>query len=352
MRRFGLLFLLLASHLSLIAAQSVDSDHDGLDDQTEQALLQQFLPSFMIARQDCSNIPAEFTSGLKTPVVHQEDGTIYGQVSPSARSTAGRPAAELHFYHLWAKDCGSHGHHLDTEHVAVLVYASGADLARATWRAQYWYAAAHENTVCDVSQVTRASTLHADKSGPIVWITPGKHASFLNEALCRRGCGADRCVNMVPLAAGKVVNLGEPGQPMNGSAFISSAEWPLATKMEMTNFPPDAIARVEALPATDIAWARAGRHPAQQIIAISGSTEQALANSGSDTTHALSTAGENTNVAISVAGDSTGSALKNSYAQTRHALGTSARHIGHALHVTPGQAIEEPARADKQQGSH
>ena len=352
MRRFGLLLLLIASYSLSAAAQAVDSDHDGLDDQTEQTLLQQFLPSFMIARQDCSNLPAEFTSSLRKPVVAKEDGTIYGQASPSSRSTADHPIAELHFYHLWAKDCGSHGHHLDTEHVAALVYASSADLAHTTWHAEYWYAAAHENTVCDVSQVTRASTLHALSHGPTVWVTPGKHASFLNETLCRRGCGADRCVDMVPLATSQVINLGEVNAPMNGSAFLSSNEWPLATKMEISNFPADTIARIDTLPANDIGWASPGRHPAQKIIAVSGSTEQALANSGTETTHALSTAQENTDVAISVAGSSSGSALGKSYTHTRHALGTSIRHIGHALHVTPDQVAPEARQADEQQGSH
>ena len=241
--------------------------------------------------------------------------------------------AEIHYYHLWRRDCGGHGHPLDTEHVAVLVRASSMYLSTATWKAVYWYAAAHENTVCDVSQIARASTLQAEDHGATVWVSPGKHASFLNKALCERGCGADRCEDMVPLRTKVLINLGEVDHPMNGSVFVSSAAWPLTAKMSTSNFPSAPIARLRELPDSDIAWFNPGRHPAQGVIARSSSTEQAIAGSGRDTTvaislagdstgDALSTAGDSTGAAVSAAGDSTGNALDKSYRHTRHALGT------------------------------
>lgn len=338
-----MLFLFIAA-VSVLAMPDItfhlDSDHDGMSDDTEQALLDQFTPTFMIGKQDCANLPAQFSPELRTPTVLRENGTIYGQAFPSPLATPEHPAAELHFYHLWSRDCGPRGHHLDTEHVAVLVRASGSDLGAAKWRAEYWYAAAHENTVCDVSQITRASTLHAEEHGAKVWVSPGKHASYLNQALCNRGCGADRCVDMVVLPSTRVVNLGEAGRPMNGSTFIESVEWPLAAKMSSSNFPPDPIARLQNLPDTDIAWFNAGRHPAQQVISVSSATGQALASSGHNTTSAIAGAGGNTDTAISVAGDSTGNALQKTYRNTRHALGSSARHVGKALHIKP-----EPAEA-------
>ena len=330
-----------------------DSDHDGLSDVLEQRLLDQFAPKFMVAARDCSIRPAEFKPELRTPEVEAENGTIYGQIFPAKEAGDHAMAAEIHYYHLWRRDCGGHGHPLDTEHVAVLVRASDTHLASATWKAIYWYAAAHENTVCDVSQIARASTLHAEDHGAVVWISPGKHASYLNETLCERGCGADHCENMVPLVQPKLINLGEPGMPMNGSAFISSAAWPLASKMSDSNFPAAPIARLVALPDTDIAWFHPGRHPAQGIIAHSSSTEQALAESSRNTASAisvaststgdaLSTAGTSTGGAVSVAGDSTGNALQKSYRNTRHALGLSARHVGQALHVTPKPDATKP----------
>jgi hypothetical protein len=303
---------------------SPDSDRDGLSDAQEQALLVQFEPIFLMAKNDCSHVPSEFAQDIVIPTVEKENGTIYGQAFVGRSSSASTPMVELHFYHLWKTDCGEHGHLLDTEHVATLLqhFEDGSDSGR--WEAIYWYAAAHENTVCDVSQIARATTLGATDHGAKIWVSPGKHASYLNETLCRKGCGADRCEAMVPLVTVKIVNLGEIGHPMNGSAFIASSAWPLADKMTSTNFPPEPLARLNEMPATDIAWFNAGRHPVQGVIAVSGSTGAAIANSG-----------ENTTAAISVAGDSTGNALQKSYRSTKHALGKATRSVGEALHVTP-----------------
>ncbi|HEX9201401.1 MAG TPA: hypothetical protein VF865_17725 [Acidobacteriaceae bacterium] len=316
------------------AAAHVDSDADGLDDAVEQQLLEQFAPRFMVGRGDCSGVPAEFKPNLSIPTVAAEDGTIYGQVFPAKRMAAAPsagPEVELHYYHLWRQDCGAHAHPLDTEHVAVLVRASQSDLTGATWRALYWYAAAHEQTVCDVSQIARASTLQAEDRGAQVWISPGKHASYLDERLCNRGCGADRCEAMVPLRSARVINLGEPGRPMNASLFISSSRWPLTFKMEHTNFPAEPIGRLERLSPNEIAWFNPGRHPAQGVIAVSSTTGGAIGKSASETASSLGVADDSASDAISVAGDSTGNALGTSYRKTVHALGTSARHVGRAL---------------------
>jgi hypothetical protein len=309
---------------SISASQAaVDSDHDGLNDTVEQAILLQFEPQFLIGQHDCSNVPARFKTDMATPTVQREDGTIYGQVFLSKTSTRDVPVAEVHFYHLWKRDCGEHGHPLDTEHVALLVQGSSGDFASARWRALYWYAAAHENTVCDVSQIARASTLDAVDHGAKVWISPGKHASYLNETLCKAGCGADRCEAMIPLPPGRIINLGEIGWPMNGSIFIESDAWPLKSKMMATNFPAGTVARLNMMPTTDIAWFNAGRHPTQGVIAVSASTEESIADSG-----------ENTTAAINLAGDSTGDALQKSYRKTKHALGKSIRSVGDALRLT------------------
>jgi hypothetical protein len=233
---------------------AIDSDLDGISDALEQALLLQFAPAFMVDRHDCSRLPAEFTPGLPTPTVKAEDGTIYGQVFPAKSLRGDLPSAEIHFYHLWRSDCGPHGHPLDTEHVAVLVTASDRNLATAKWKAVYWYAAAHEDTVCDVSQIARASTLHAEQTGPTVFVSPGKHASYFNETICHAGCGADKCVDMVALPPARIINLGEPGHSMNGSVFIASTQWPLAGKMSNSNFSTEPIARLNQLPDTEIAW--------------------------------------------------------------------------------------------------
>jgi hypothetical protein len=305
--------------------QLLDSDHDGLSDAQEQALLAQFAPNFMVGRSDCSGVPAEFLPEVEKPTVKAENRTIYGEVFPVETPAGTARRAEVHYYHLWRLDCGEHGHPLDAEHVSVLVQASTANSLPARWDALYWYAGAHENTVCDVSQIGRASTLAAQDRGATIWISPNKHASYLNPAVCQRGCGADRCQAMEALHSRNIVNLGEPGHPMNGSLFISSNLWPLKEKMASTNFPADAIARLNQLPQDEIAWFNPGRHPAQGVISISSSTEGALANSGQNTVSALSLAGGNTE-----------NALEKSYQNTTHSLGNAFRHVTKALSVTSG----------------
>jgi hypothetical protein len=310
-----------------------DTDNDGLSDALEQQLLEGFAPSFMVARNDCSGLPAEFAPNISDAVVERQNGTIYGQAFPHAVAPAGTTEVELHFYHLWSRDCGAHGHSLDAEHVSVLVRApEPADGSH--WKALYWYAAAHEDTVCDVTQIARASTLNAVDKGATVWVSPGKHASYLNERLCSAGCGADRCEALVPLTVARVINLGEVGHPMNSSLFISSMQWSLAGKMGNSNFPAEPLARLERMPETQIALFNAGRHPAQGVISISSTTEDALGKAGSDTASSLGIASDSTGDAIGTAGDSTGNALGTSYRKTIHALGLSARHVGHALGIS------------------
>lgn len=313
----------------------IDSDHDGLSDALEQRLLVKFAPEYMVGANDCSGVPVEYLPGSITPRVEAERATIYGQVFPVKTSIAGHRMAEIHYYDLWQRDCGPHGHALDTEHVSVLVQASGMDLSDAKWKALYWYASAHENTVCDVSQIARASTLSAEHHGARIWVSPGKHASYFSSALCGGGCGADHCERMVALHAGEPINLGEPGHPMNGSAFIASRQWPLAEKMSVSNFPAVAITRLNQLPEEDIALFLPGRHPMQGVIAVSSSTEESLATSGRNTSAALSTADDSTDRALSTATDSTGNALGRSYRKTIHALGSSAKRVKKAL--DPGQ---------------
>jgi hypothetical protein len=306
---------------------SIDSDHDGLSDDLEQALLAQFKPVFMVSQGDCSDVPAEFTPESRNPIVQAEDATIYGQVFPENFDDTSGPTIEIHYYHLWKKDCGRMGHALDTEHVSVLIRASGGLSISTKWKAAYWYAAAHEDTVCDASQISRASTLQAEDRGATVWISSGKHASFLNEELCRRGCGGDMCEKMAPLSVSKIVNLGEHGMPMNGALWISSSRWPLSTKMARTDFQPAAVARLESLSGSDIAWVNPAKRPAQSTIAAGDSTIDALVASN-----------QNTDSAISTAGDATGSALDKTYGSVKHALGASAHSVGKFLRHGTGDA--------------
>jgi hypothetical protein len=315
---------LLWSFLSIAAAQSVtsiDTDRDGLSDALEDALLAQFAPRFMVSEDDCSLRPAQFAPFLPTPQVLDENGTIYGQAFP--REGHG-DQVELHYYHLWRMDCGEMSHPLDAEHVSALMTRDGSS----SWKALYWYAAAHEYTLCDASQIARAATIDGDLHGPAVWISRGKHASFLSSAKCAHGCGGDRCVAMQPMAIARLINLGEASSAMNGTAWANSGQWRLADKMSHSDFGDDRTAEADAVAATAIAWAKPGKHKVQSAIhggnsALGGTTDGLNATGA-----ALDNAGSNSGDALGAATASTGSGLAKSARGVKRALHRTARKLG------------------------
>jgi hypothetical protein len=204
------------------AAMAADVDRDGLDDGLEQTLLEEFLPRFYVSAGECDGSAAEFTEGAAGPEARARNGTIHGQAFP-ARPGREERWVELHYYHLWSRDCGRGGHDLDAEHVSALVRES-----KGRWRAEYWYAGAHEGTVCEVSAARRAGV----EARAEVWVSAGKHASFLSQEACNRsGCGGDRCEDPRKMAVERVVNLGERGAPMTGMQWVSMGAWPLQEKM-------------------------------------------------------------------------------------------------------------------------
>jgi len=123
------------------------------------------------------------------------------------------------------------GHQLDPEYVAVLVTAESWHSPAEEWRAIYWYAAAHEHTVCDLSEARSALSLGAVAHGPVVWVSKDKHASFFSAGSGRGGCGQDSFTDMREFVVSAVVNIGEVGNAMNGAEWISSPRWPLQQKM-------------------------------------------------------------------------------------------------------------------------
>ncbi len=311
MRVLSAIFLLLAGSCLMFAA---DQDQDGLDDAREQQLLEQFAPRFLLSSGDCDGQPSRFQVGSAEPVPITADGTIYGQAFPRADDRI-----ELHYYHLWAHDCGRPSHELDAEHVSTLldpVADTDGDFA-----AIFWYAAAHENTVCDASYAARAETLEAVDHGPRVWISGGKHASFLDERLCSWGCGADRCLADVALTATTVLNLGEPGRPLNGALWITSPAWPLQDKL-VTDFTVEVVARLEELPP-------AALEDGGEILRISDRdrTVQSLILTADNTADALVIAGSHTDRAVARGRDETGSAVMLGLEQT----GASLKKAGNAV---------------------
>jgi hypothetical protein len=307
-------------------ASSFDSDRDGLSDALESALLAKYAPNFMFSQHDCSVRPAQFFSNKKSPTVIEDDGTIYGQGFPRKNHTG---EIELHYYHLWRKDCGEMGHRLDAEHVSALIkLGTAVDDSKAL----YWYAAAHEDTVCDASQITRAKTIQAEDHGATVWISEGKHASFLSEALCTHGCGGDRCDEMEPLKTKQIIDLGEIGAPMNGIVWLSSSEWPLSNKLQRTDFTDTRVSRVQGLPRTDVVWTNPSKRPAQAALlgANAGIGGATIGARSTDT--ALVIADANTSSALDKSSSKTGQALKSSSRNVWKAFKRSLEKTGKVVH--------------------
>lgn len=302
--------------------QSNDSDSDGLTDQLEQELLTKFAPTIMLSTRECDGLPAEFHPGSQEPRLAAKNGTIYGQVFPAGARDKPRFLVEIHYYHLWSRDCGLHGHALDAEHVSVLVSADTPREPAASWKADYWYAGAHENTACDASYAVRSSVIDAELRGATVWISAGKHASFLSRELCNGGCGTDKCAATQVLAPAKLVNLGERGAPMNGAIWMESPRWPLAAKMQ-TDFPESLIAKLDAAEPPGILPVNDSHAPVKAMLLAGGSAAGALANANHTTGAALSDTTDATGRSVNKAKGGLGNSLKHTFRAVRKALGGS-----------------------------
>lgn len=300
-----------------------DRDRDGLSDSFEQALLQQFAPRFMVSRADCAVLPSRFAADSVRPIPAANDGTIYGQAFP--RKLDGGNLIELHYFHLWNRDCGRVGHALDAEHVSVLVEPSNG-LGSQKTRALYWFAAAHQNTVCDASHGAPAVVLDATDRGATIWISAGKHASFLDQKACGLGCGGDRCNGMEQLVYSQVVNIGERDAPLNGAAWINSNQWPLAAKLasDFRALPDLNVAQVvpfhRAWPSAQ-ATILSGGLTMDALMTSSENTESALYNANGSTTAALMLANQRTDAALGA----TVTALSESVKTTQRSVKTSLR---------------------------
>jgi len=255
---------------------SVDNDRDGVDDAFEQGLLARFAPIWMISSKDCDKLPAEFSARSLTPKAASKNGTVYGQVFRCEPDGLTGRFLEIHYYHLWSRDCGKAGHDLDAEHVSVLLTDTETQDERTRWKALYWYAAAHEDTQCDASSGARASALEAEYRGPTVWVSMGKHASYLRLEDCGGGCGVDRCESMRRLTPRRTVNLGERGEPMNGCTWTASDAWPLKDKL-VTDFTPAVMERLKGSETAGVIPVHGALVPVKAAIMAGGEGADVLA---------------------------------------------------------------------------
>ena len=281
-----------------------DSDHDGLSDTFEQTLLEQFRPTFMTSADDCAGLPSKFQPGLVNPNPVAADGTIYGQVFPLPNS----PNIEIHYYTLWDRDCGERGHPFDVEHVSVMVSNTPGSASKAL----YWYAGAHEDTLCDISSGARAESLDAEEHGPRVWSSSGKHALYLRRSMCGHGCGADSCERDTVLPSdGIVINIGELKSPSNGALWAASAEWVLSQKMD-SDFAPAMLARLDATSGETVITLR-GNSSFRGTILGSEAVLDGAATGAQHTGAALDTANDHTASSLGKASHATGRSLRKAW---------------------------------------
>lgn len=307
-----LLAVLFASCVPGADDRAADLDRDGLPDRLEQELLEKFAPRFLISAAECDVLPARFRPDAPDPALLEKDGTIYGRSAPWGPGGG----VELQYFHLWWRDCGRRGHPLDVEHVSVLL-----GRLESGWAAEAWYASAHQGTVCDAGNAAPAAALGARDRGATVWISRGKHASFLSEDLCKGGCGGDKCGPMIPLAPPRIVNLGELDAPLNGSLWVRSPKWPFAEKLA-TDFTPDVMALLAEDKAGKVAPRSGSRRAAQ-----------ALVLAGSSTAGAIETGQKHTGEALDTAGVSTDNALATGKKSVSRSLGRAARATGRFLGI-------------------
>lgn len=302
-----------------------DQDADGITDELESALLNRFVPRLMISQGDCDVAPASFRSGLPTPHLSARDNTLYGQVSPRQSDRAA--VAELHFYHLWERDCGRMGHQLDAEYVAALVRAENWHRPVEEWRAVYWYAAAHEHTVCDVSEARSALSLDAATHGPVVWVSKDKHASFFSADSDRGGCGQDRFPDMREFVVSTIVNIGEVRNAMNGAEWIASPRWPLQEKMRPVFLEEE------------IAWALTMANP-EPLSRGGRSRTQSVISAGGEGLTGIDTGRAHTESSVALGTEKTDGAVKKAYGHVLHSLARTRKAIWHSLRIAAGFSTE------------
>ena len=153
-----------------------------------------------------------------------------------------------------------------------------------------------------------------------MWVSGGKHASYLEAGFCSWGCGADRCTpGGRGLRARRIVNLGERGAPLNGAVWTGSGEWNLGFKLG-SDFSPALLAALDRSAGVKLLWPEL--RPAQSVLMAGSEIGAALAESGRRTSVALGLADYETTGALAMSAEKTGQALR------RSALGV-ARFLGY-----------------------
>jgi hypothetical protein len=206
----------------------VDNDQDGLDDNEELQIAQDYLPFISLTSGESCGSPDGFAV----------------RVYPHPSDTSSPPRyLAIRYDHLYQTDCGTNGHNGDDENIAITV-----DTTLPPPQGIMVIAAiSHRNTPCEhdswcVQQSWSASPCSGyatcDSSGPgtirdsypVVYVSQNKHGDYATMNGCTFGCDFGACeLNTVPDLP-PMVNVGEPGHPLINNlttqAFINAdAGW-------------------------------------------------------------------------------------------------------------------------------
>jgi len=220
------------------------------------------------------------------------------------------------------------GHQLDAEYVAVLVRAESWHRPVEEWRAVYWYAAAHEHTVCDLSEARSALSLDAAAHGPVVWVSKDKHASFFRAGSDRGGCGQDRFTDMREFVVSTIVNIGEVRNAMNGSEWISSSRWRLQEKMQPVFLEEE------------IAWALTMANP-EPLSRGRRSRTQSVIFAGGAGLAGIDTGRAHAEDSVALGAEKTDGAVKKAYSRVLRSLARTRKTIRHSLRVAAEFSTEK-----------
>ena len=158
--------------------------------------------------------------------------------------------------------------------------------------------------MCDASSGARAATVRAADGGPYVYVSRGKHASYLARGQCKWGCGSDICEPGPPLGRSRVINMGEPDAPFNGATWLTSKRLTLARRLS-TDFDPGLRARLDRQQPSTVQVLTVALRPWQAPILGGDTGLDALIMAGDAAAGAVASTAE----ATSAAGASTGRAV-------------------------------------------
>ncbi len=184
-----------------------------------------------------------------------------------------------------------------------------------------------ENTICDASHAARSSFVNAEHQGPRVWISAGKHVSFLGLELYHGGCSGDNCAGMRVMTVTAIIDIGERAAPMNGAVWIESPAWPSAAKMQ-TDFTETVLRKLNTAEGPGIIAVNEAQAPVNAVV-----------HAGSAGVGALSTADQKTDGALSAAASATGKSLERSKRSVGNSLKGVFRAVWKALTGSPGKKI-------------